>query len=438
MSHFGPRLRLLFLLAVAVGAMLTKSLLVLSALTVALVAIALAVALSARAAARQLRKLLVFALLIVGTHAFFGEDGGAAQWTEVAVLGWTLSLDLAALELGAAMALRVVALVFASHVARAGDPRAVAEGLRSLRFPAVFATSVDAVLALLAAGAERGGGGGRGRGGGRGGGGGGGGGGGRGGPPVSGAEVGSLRRFWDAVKRMASGDVTWLTSGTLQRVEDAERHALGDERNDIGLARDVGVIAGLALSMLMVRAVKILPAIPFAPGHKLVLLTPLYVLASLMTRGRAGATWVGATMGVTSFLLGDGKYGVFEIAKHVVPGILCDLVVPQLARGGRRPGRFSWGVVSGVVGACRFAAIFVMTLVAQPPAVAFAFLLPGLAVHTSFGIVAGLLVPAVLRAFEGHLVKGVAPPVVDDEGSSVSSNLSQPPLKEKHEQAAGG
>jgi hypothetical protein len=190
--------------------------------------------------------------------------------------------------------------------------------------------------------------------------------------------------------------------------------------------------------MLMVRAVKILPAIPFAPGHKLVLLTPLYVLASLMTRGRAGATWVGATMGATSFLLGDGKYGVFEILKHVVPGVLCDLVVPRLTRGGRRPGKLVWAVVSGLVGAGRFAAIFATALVAQPPAVAFAFLLPGLAVHTGFGIVAGLLVPAVLRAFERHLEKGRPPTVASDEASTLSSDLSPPPLKEEHEQAAGG
>ena len=31
--------------------------------------------------------------------------------------------------------------------------------------------------------------------------------------------------------------------------------------------------------MLGIKALKLLPGIPFAPGHKLVLLTPLYVVA---------------------------------------------------------------------------------------------------------------------------------------------------------------
>jgi hypothetical protein len=164
--------------------------------------------------------------------------------------------------------------------------------------------------------------------------------------------------------------------------------------------------------MLAIRAVKILPAIPFAPGHKLVLLTPIYVLATLMTRGRAGATWVGLTMGVVSFLSGDGKYGVFEILKHVVPGVLCDLFVPLLTAGGRRPGRLEWTVASALIAAGRFAAIFVVTLTAQPPALAFAILLPGLAVHVTFGVLAGWIVPAVVSAFEGSFVKGVAKTVL--------------------------
>ena len=47
------------------------------------------------------------------------------------------------------------------------------------------------------------------------------------------------------------------------------------------MSRDAGVIVGLSLTMLGIKALKVLPSIPFAPGHKLVLLTPLYVVASL-------------------------------------------------------------------------------------------------------------------------------------------------------------
>ena len=44
-------------------------------------------------------------------------------------------------------------------------------------------------------------------------------------------------------------------------------------------------VAMVALAMLAVKALKVLPSVPFAPGHKLVLLTPLYVVASMRTIG---------------------------------------------------------------------------------------------------------------------------------------------------------
>ncbi|MBK8936822.1 MAG: hypothetical protein IPM79_04015 [Polyangiaceae bacterium] len=202
-----------------------------------------------------------------------------------------------------------------------------------------------------------------------------------------------------------------LTRRVERQIERAKEHTARQvDPADRALAYDVAVITGVGLAMLSVKALRILPAIPFAPGHKLVLLTPLYVVASLLTRGRFGATWTGTTMGVVAFLTGDGRYGVFEVLKHVVPGLLCDLLVPVLTRGGRRPGRLMWAITSGFIALGRYAAIFAVTLSAQPPAMAFAFLLPGLAIHAGFGVLAGFVVPPVIAAFEGSLVKGTSPP----------------------------
>ncbi|HWL85899.1 MAG TPA: hypothetical protein VNO21_08860, partial [Polyangiaceae bacterium] len=152
---------------------------------------------------------------------------------------------------------------------------------------------------------------------------------------------------------------------------------------------DVPVIAGIALTMLGVKALKILPSIPFAPGHKLVILTPLYIAATVLSRSRFGATMTGLTMGTVAFLLGDGRYGIFEILKHVTPGLLCDLLVPLIRRRRTAPGRFVWSVLGGIVGAGRFATIFAVTLSVSAPAVAYAMLIPGFLVHTTFGVVSG-------------------------------------------------
>jgi hypothetical protein len=164
--------------------------------------------------------------------------------------------------------------------------------------------------------------------------------------------------------------------------------------------RDVAAIAGVSLTMLGIKALKILPSIPFAPGHKLVLLTPLYVVASRMTRSRFGATLTGLTMGTVAFLMGDGKYGIFEILKHVTPGVICDLLVPILTAGRRRPGGLLWSLLGGLIAVGRFATIFAVVFLVQAPAVAWAILVPGLTVHVTFGVASGYVTYHLVRALE--------------------------------------
>ncbi len=127
------------------------------------------------------------------------------------------------------------------------------------------------------------------------------------------------------------------------------------------------------------------------------LLTPLYIVAALRTRSKLGSTWTGIVMGTVAFLMGDGKYGILEIAKHIAPGFACDCLVPILFRG-RQPGVIVCSVLGGVMGLGRYATIFLAMLAAGPPKLAFAFIIPGLIVHTSFGIISGLVsAPLVKR-----------------------------------------
>jgi hypothetical protein len=54
-------------------------------------------------------------------------------------------------------------------------------------------------------------------------------------------------------------------------------------------------------------------------------------------------------------------------------------------------------VLGGIMGLGRFATIFTITLVAQPPAIAWAILVPGLLVHTTFGVLSGLVSAPLVR-----------------------------------------
>src|SRR5499427_7234798 len=98
------------------------------------------------------------------------------------------------------------------------------------------------------------------------------------------------------------------------------------------LVHDVGIVTGIALCMASVKVLKLLPGLPFAPGHKALLLFPLYVLASRLTHSRWGGTAAGCIMGVIGFLQGDGRFGVLEILKHVAPGLVIDLAGPLARR----------------------------------------------------------------------------------------------------------
>jgi hypothetical protein len=191
-----------------------------------------------------------------------------------------------------------------------------------------------------------------------------------------------------------------------RQIQRAERHAEQQGVGDRGRApeakvvRDVGVIAGVTLTMLGIKALKILPSIPFAPGHKLVLLTPLYIVASLLTTTRLGGTLTGLTMGTVAFLMGDGKYGIFEILKHVTPGVICDLFVPLLVRNGRMPGGFGWSLFGIFIAAGRVATILAIVFAVQAPKVAYAMLLPAFTVHCTFGAASGYISYHVVRGVE--------------------------------------
>jgi len=185
----------------------------------------------------------------------------------------------------------------------------------------------------------------------------------------------------------------------IGRVEEHLRDE-GFDTRERDVARDVTVIAGVSLTMLGIKALKVLPNIPFAPGYKTVVLTPLYIVARLRTRNRLGATITGLTMGVVAFLAGDGRYGPFEILKHTTPGIVCDLAVPAMVRGGRTPGPVAWSLLGALIGAARYATIFGVMLLVQPPRLAWALLVPGLALHTTFGVLSGWVSWQLVRAMK--------------------------------------
>ena len=85
-----------------------------------------------------------------------------------------------------------------------------------------------------------------------------------------------------------------------------------------------------------------------------------------------------------------------------------------MTRHGREPGPIAWSVVGGLMGAGRFATIFTVTLLVQAPAVAWAILVPGFAVHTTFGIASGFVSYHVVKSIRGLRDRMLAAPLEMD------------------------
>jgi hypothetical protein len=144
-----PRLRALYLLAIAVGVFFLPSWWMVAIVAGAQVGLWLALGIGVGALLRQLRKLALFLAVIQVAYALVTVDPARDVWSTLAVFGLEVDLNQYGALVGLTMVLRVIAVVLASQVARAGDPRALAGGLGQLGVPRKAALSIDATLALL-------------------------------------------------------------------------------------------------------------------------------------------------------------------------------------------------------------------------------------------------------------------------------------------------
>jgi len=314
-------------------------------------------------AVSRIRKLWLFAALITLAYALTANDPDTDVWLTLPLYLFDLELNRTGALIGLTMVLRILCVVLASQVARAGEPRAVVDGLSRLGVPASASILLDTVLALVGDSAAK---------------------------PKGESAAASLAATF---RRLRRGDVGPLVESLEGQFARAEAHIdeLTADDADRGKSKDLAIIAGIALTMLGIRALKVLPGLPIPAGHKMIFLTPLYVSATLLTSRRFASTGVGLSMGLVSFLMGEGRYGIFGLFKHVAPGLLCDLMLGRLRGGSWRPGVGFWAFFGALAAVARFATMFAVVLAVQAPSVAYALLVPGLVSNVVFGSLSGYI-----------------------------------------------
>lgn len=378
-----PRVRVGYLLAVSLSAFFITGLGPLLALMFLQVGLWALSRLPLKDLARAVSRLLPFSVAVLILFAIFPPEGGGPAAREWSVLGTRLGWHPDGLAHGARMILRVLAVVAASGwVQHSGAPGDFVAGLRGWFLPESTAGTIAATLSLLDSEPARRGGGGGGGGGGRGRGDGGG-----GGPRVGEAGQTTLRRI-------LKGEVDFLPGLIDSSV--ARARGAASAMSSAALREDVAVISGVCLLMLGTKLAKILPGIPFAPGYKTALLLPLYFVAADRTRMRFGATVAGTTLGVISFLFGDGRYGVFEILKHMAPGLVVDAAAP--AFGALRGRTVPFVIISALAAAARLTSILAVVWLVDGNAALYAAAAIQGSSQLAFGAASGVVAARLLRA----------------------------------------
>ena len=365
-SAMQPKIKLAYLLFLAILLFIFKQPAIILGLLLLQCGMWMVSGLGARPLRPILKRLSLFFVLITLSYAFISVGEPARdQWLALPVMGWELEINLSGLGLALLMCLRVLTLVLASSwVQQSSKPGELVEALVWIKVPRFLAVSVDATLELLSAEGE-GGKKGEGKGGGK-----------------NRRPGGTARVTLAQIRR---GDLSFVSDLVERGLSRAERHmAEKYPELDARMARDIAVVIGLSLAIMGLKMVQVLPGLPVAPGHKNLVMIPLFLLAASLTHGRFGGLWTGLTVGVVSFMLGFGKFGLLELAQFAVPGLLADLMLPFTR--GRGWGRLlQFMIIGAVLGLARFAANFLVIVLAGAPWVAFVLYTPMLFSQLAFG-----------------------------------------------------
>ena len=330
---------------------------------------------------RPLRRIFlrfsIFFIVIGVSYGFFSlGDPGADRWTTLALGPWTMEINLAGLVRALMMCLRVSVLVVASAwVQQSGKPGEFVRALENFRVPRFLAASIDGTLQLVV------------------------GSGGQGGQGEKRRRGGAKEAARIGFQQLRQGKLTFvidMVEKALARAESfvsASNPGLGREQ-----AKDIAIIIGCATAAMAVKIIHILPGLPIAPGHKNFVMIPLFLLAAGLTSGRLGGLWTGLTVGVVSMMMGYGKFGVLGIAHFAAPGLLADLLLPLVRLDTSRWLRLlQLAVIGSLLGLGRFAANFLVIILAGAPGVAFMLYFPMLVSQMMFGALSAFVSLVVLE-----------------------------------------
>lgn len=387
MVVYRPAFRTLALIVLAVAAIVSDSWWALLGLFALPVLVWIAAGRNPWRLVTSLRRVWFFLAMLIVSFVLFPPQG-----EEVLVEVRGEQFDLAGLLLGVKMSLRILAIVLGSLVVReTGRPGDLLTGLRQLGLPAAVGQTIEGTLVLLGGREARRRGGRRGPG--------------RRGGSGNGAEPSD-----DEPERRRSGFRALLAARPrlIDRLGSAFASSIQESTTALhGLTAEAGqqqrvsadavVITALTVMAMSVKFVKILPGIPILAGHKQLVIIPLYFVAADLAKSRWAATWMGVSLGVVSFLFGEGRFGVLEITKYVASGLTLDLLWPVLRR---RRSIVLFGLAGTLMGVAWLASTLLAAVIVDAPPLFYTVILATSISQLAFSLFSGPVSVGLLRAID--------------------------------------
>lgn len=319
----------------------------------------------------SLRRYMPFFFFIAISYALLGEFDEDMFFVESLKMG----LNFTGLISGTVMALRVYNIILASLILRrSGTSGNLYAVMRSVRIPDAVAIPVDVTSSLL---------------------------------ELRFSSTDENKRESRKRERGRMADVVSLFKGDISPILHSIARGLSNTRRIIlernpaikdEQLRELSVIACLSFLIMSIRMIKILPGIPFAPGHKGIIIIPFYILAHELSGARWGSTKTGFTAGIISLFMGFGKFGVFELSKHVMPGLFVDVALP-VTRGIFKKGSYLVYCFLGImISVFRFSTLLIVTLLASPPKGAYYMLVFIFVSHIIAGAMSGFITYPLLKS----------------------------------------
>jgi Cobalt transport protein len=387
---YGPALRALALIALAVAAIASNNWWVLLGLVVLPILVWIAAGRNPLRLGRSLRRTWFFLAMLVVSFVLFPPQG-----EEVLVTIWGEQVNIAGLLFGVMMSLRILAIVLGSFVVReTGKPGELLTGLRQLGLPVAIGQTIEGTLVLLSGrdaqprGERRGSGG-------------------RRDPPNSGkgAEPSEdeperrLSRF-RALLAARPRLISRLGSAFASSIQESATtlHDLTTAAGQRQVSMDAVVITALTVMAMSIKFMKIMPGIPILSGHKQLVIIPLYFVAADLSKSRWAATWMGVSLGVVAFMFGEGRFGLLEVAKYVASGLTLDLLWPVLRR---RRSAVLFGLAGTLMGVAWLASTLLAAAIVHAPSVFYTVILITSVSQLAFSLFSGPVSLGLLRAIDG-------------------------------------